>query len=185
MSTTKSAYTKIERTDLINAPEIVEEIDHWIALLGLETVLRRDRRDGAYIVITAWENAPDIFLEIDHKGRMLTIYSNILTNFQEDETKSSEYYKFLIEIFTLQGKYNKVRACVGMQEEKTVLKIFYRLRTSGLSMEYLSEILRETVAFLKDIQLKIEEYQLIEEWRELEGEPKLEKPKSEFFYDYR
>ncbi|OLS22366.1 MAG: hypothetical protein HeimC3_31080 [Candidatus Heimdallarchaeota archaeon LC_3] len=180
----KSAYTKIEKPDLINAPEIVEEIVHWIDLLGIETVLRRDQRDGAYVIITAWENAPDIFIEVDHKGRMLTIYSNILTNFSSEEDKYETFYNFLVDVYSHQSKYNKVRACLIPSEDQTVLKILYRLRASGLGMEYLSEIVRETVAYLKDLQNAIEERGLPEDWRELEGEPKLENIKSSFFWDY-
>ncbi|MFW9929320.1 MAG: hypothetical protein ACFFD1_08010 [Candidatus Thorarchaeota archaeon] len=178
-----SPISTITTQDLGNAPGIVEQVNHWISLLGLETILFRDNREGSYIIMIPMKDAPDLFLEFDIYGREMIYYTNVLTDHTPDDPQEP-FYNFLIDILNEQTRYPQIRLSLDKQE-KIIVKLHMRYRTSCtvLTMEFLTQLIRESESFLTDIQKYQEKYALRETWRITEGEPK-PPPRSINRHDY-
>ncbi|OLS22619.1 MAG: hypothetical protein HeimC3_28930 [Candidatus Heimdallarchaeota archaeon LC_3] len=167
--------------DLKNSPNIVESCYYWISLLGLDSVIFKDARDGSIIILVPYIDFPDIFIEFDIFGREMIFYTNTLTQVTPDDD-INPFNDFLIDTLNEQSKYPQIRLSIDKQEKLTT-KIYMRFRTSFLNMEYVTQLLREAESFLKDIQNFLEKYKLPEVWRITEGEQKIP-PRSQLRHDY-
>jgi hypothetical protein len=179
-----SPFEQVELSELKNGPEFIEELLHWLKLLKINVMVRRDRRDGAWVILTVWENSPDLFIELDLTGRNLSFYSSILTEFDIESTENS-YFKFLVEILRTQSRYQTVRLCTGKTEEegKYFLKLYTNYRTRYLyNMQSIADLIVDGQGLLNEVQNSIKEYKLPEIWREMEGEPAVEKYDLNFYY---
>jgi hypothetical protein len=171
--------------DIYNAPEIVDQLAHWGSLLGLNLVIQRDKRDGAWLIVIIWKDAPDIFFEIDYKGRNMTFYSNVLTELKSENSKD-KLYDFLYEVMNRQSLYQTVRVCAGkLRETEThMIKIYSKYRATALNMQLLSNLIMDAQKLLEHIKNLIVEFKLPEVWREMEGEANTDKYDLNFHFCY-
>lgn len=167
--------------DLKNSPNIVESCYYWISLLGFDSVIFKDARDGSIIILIPFTDFPDIFIEFDVFGREMIFYTNILTQITPDDD-INPFNNFLIDILNEQSKYPQIRLSLDKQET-IVSKIYMRFRTSFLNMEYITQLIREAESFLKDVQTFLEKNNLPEVWRIAEGEQKIP-PRPQIRHDY-
>lgn len=177
-----SPIVTLTENDLKNSPNIVESSYFWISLLGFESVIFKDARDGSIIILVPLNDFPDLFIEFDVFGREMIFYTNVITQLSYDDSKEN-FNNFLIDILNEQTKYPQIRLALYKQE-KIITKIHMRFRSSCLTMEFLTQLIRESESFLKDIRKYIEKYDLSEEWRLTEGEEKIpyrSKPQIDYF----
>lgn len=176
-----SPIVTLTENDLKNSPDIVESCYFWISLLGFESVVFKDARDGSIIILVPINDFPDIFIEFDVFGREMIFYTNVLTQLSPDDPQDN-FKKFLIDILNEQTKYPQIRLALEKQD-KIITKIYMRFRSSCLSMEFLTQLIRESEGFLKDVKNFSEKYGLSEEWRLAEGEEKIpQRPKPQIDY---
>ncbi|MHA1990190.1 MAG: hypothetical protein ACW981_02960 [Candidatus Hodarchaeales archaeon] len=177
-------FEQVELSELKSGPEIIEELLHWLKLLKINVMIRRDRRDGAWVILTVWENAPDLFIELDLDGRNLSFYSSILTEFNLESPEQS-YFNFLVEVLRIQSKYQTVRVCTGKSDEegKYILKLYSSYRTRYLNnMQLIADLIVDGQNLMNEVQNLMMENKLPEIWREMEGEPAIEKYDLNFYY---
>jgi hypothetical protein len=168
-------------SDLKNSPDIVESCYFWISLLGYESVIFKDARDGSIIILVPLNDFPDLFIEFDVFGREMIFYTNVLTHLSSEDPPEN-FYGFLIDILNEQTKYPQIRLALDKQEI-IITKIYMRFRTSCLSMEFLTQLIRESESFLRDVSKFLEKHSLSEEWRLTEGEEKIPQ-RSKHRHDY-
>jgi hypothetical protein len=176
-----SPIVTLTENDLKNSPNIVESCYYWISLLGYDSVIFKDARDGSIIILVPLNDFPDIFVEFDVFGREMIFYTNVLTKLTPDDPHEG-FYNFLLDTLNEQTKYPQIRLTIDKQENISS-KIYMRFRTTCLNMEFFTQLIREAESFLKDIRNFLEKHKLTEEWRLTEGEEKLSR-RSKHTHEY-
>lgn len=173
--------TRKKTSSQIDAAHNIYRVEY----LGIDPLIRKDKRDGAWVLMITWVEAPDLFFEFDFKGTNLTVYSNVLTEINFEKQPIEAYHKFLMQVLNLQSQYYNVRVCTGTysRSDSNIIKLFNRYKSNMLDIEMMAELIYDAKRFLNDIQELIVEYELMEVWREMEGEPPSEKYNLNF-YDY-
>ena len=162
-------FKNLDEVEIKNSPEYFNRMYHWIKLLDFSTVALKDTRDGAYILIFVVKDLPDLLVEFNATGRVVTFYSNILTELQNlPEDKVQE---FLIKALKIQLNFPTVRINI-LEADTLPIRILSNYRTSILNMEFFAELVTEAMDFLGVIDQLINEFGFPETWRETEGEEK-------------
>ena len=162
-------FKNLDETEIRSSPEYFFRTYHWIKLLDFATVALKDTRDGAYILIFVVKDMPDLLVEFNVTGRVMTFYSNILTELQglpDDKVK-----EFLIKALKIQINFPTVRLNI-LEADTLPVRILSNFRTSVMNMEFFTELVTESMDFLSAIDELINEFGFPETWRETEGEEK-------------
>ncbi len=162
-------FKNLDEVEIKTSPEYFNRIYHWVKLLDFDTVALKDTRDGAYILIFVVKDMPDLLVEFNTSGRVMTFYSNILTELQgqpDDKVK-----EFLIKTLKMQLNYPSVRINV-LDADSLPIRILSNYRTNIMNMEIFSEVVAEAMDFLGAMDQLINEFGFSETWRETEGEEK-------------
>jgi hypothetical protein len=148
-------------------PKQVEQIKHWLDLIGLEHFILKDFQDGAFHIILPIKGCPDIHIAIESKFTHISFFSNGLTRLKDEQ--ETVVAQFLRKLISLQGKYFTSRVITTGQNED--LRIFMGYRLDEVSMYRFSRKIRELIQFVKEVSLLIEEFKLNELWRQTEQDP--------------
>ncbi len=149
-------------------PKKVEQIKHWIELIGLEPVILKDSQEGAFNIIIPIKECPDVHVALESKFIHISFFSNGLTSLEKEPDKT--VHAFLRKLLRLQSKYFSSRVITTGSNDD--LRIFLGYRLDEVSMYRFSRKLRELIQFVKEIALLIEEHGMNELWRQTEQEPK-------------
>ncbi|MHA1941602.1 MAG: hypothetical protein ACW97P_07735 [Candidatus Hodarchaeales archaeon] len=149
-------------------PKKIEQIIHWIDLIGLEHVILRDSPDGTYNILLPIKNCPDIHIALESNFTHISFFSNGLTTLGLETDKV--VCDFLRKILRLQGNYFTSRVITTGSNDD--LRIFLGYRLDEVSMYRFSRKIRELIQFVKEVALLIEEFGMNELWRKTELEPK-------------
>lgn len=166
---TPNPFKNLDENEIRNSPDYFLRTYHWVKLLGFATVALKDIRDGEYILIFVVKDMPDLLVEFNVTGRVLTFYSNILTELKglaDDKVK-----EFLIKALKLQINFPTVRLNI-LDAESLPVRILSNYRTSNMNMEFFTELVTEATDFLGAVNELINEFSFPEVWRETEGEEK-------------
>lgn len=162
-------FKNLDEVEIRNSPDYFFRTYHWVKLLDFATVALKDTRDGAYILIFVVKDMPDLLVEFNVTGRVITFYSNILTALKglpDDKVK-----EFLIKALKLQINFPTVRLNI-LDAESLPIRILSNYRTSNMTMEFFTELVTESMDFLGAMNDLISEFSFPETWRETEGEEK-------------
>lgn len=162
-------FKNLDEAEIRNSPEFFNRTYHWVKLLDFATVALKDTRDGAYILIFVVKDLPDLLVEFNPSGRVMTFYSNILTQLQgqpDDKVK-----EFLIKALKIQINFPSVRINV-LDADTLPIRILSNYRSNIMNMEFFSELVTEAMDFLGVMDQLINEFGFPEIWRETEGEEK-------------
>ena len=162
-------FKNLDESDIKNSPDYFYRTFHWVKLLDFSTVALKDTRDGAYILIFVVKDLPDLLVEFNVTGRVMTFYSNILTELQKQPQEKVN--EFLIKALKLQLNFPTVRINI-LDADTLPIRILSNFRTSLMNMEFFSELVEEAIDFLGAINELINEFGFEESWRETEGEEK-------------
>ncbi|MHA2365431.1 MAG: hypothetical protein ACXAC7_15855, partial [Candidatus Hodarchaeales archaeon] len=152
--------------EIEDAPAFVGRIARWLRLLKIKIKPLKDTDSGYWMFLIEIPNFPDIILECDSKGKVMTLFTNALTFIQFNNNPS---LNFLIDVLKVQFSYPKARLCI-IPDENNPIKLVNQFRTSTISLELLIEIIREYEQFLEKIKDSIVKYGLVEKWREFEDD---------------
>lgn len=159
--------TRPENKD-ITLPKQVEQIKHWIELIGLDPVLIKDSKEQAFNFIIPIKACPDIHVALESKFKHISFFSNVLTSLKDESDKNVQ--EFLQRLLRLQSKYFSSRViATGPSDD---VRIFLGYRLDEVSMYRFSRKIRELIQFVQEIALLIEELGMSELWRQTEQEPK-------------
>jgi len=162
-------FKNLDEVEIKNSPDYFNRTYHWVKLLDFSTVALKDTRDGAYILIFVVKDLPDLLVEFNVTGRVMTFYSNILTELEglpEDKVK-----EFLIKVLKLQLNFPTCRINI-LEAETLPVRILSNFRTNIMNMELFAELVSEAIDFLGAVDEIITEFGFPETWRETEGEEK-------------
>jgi len=149
-------------------PKQIDQVKHWLDLLGLEHVILIDPRDGSYSFLLPIKNCPDIHIALDNKFSHISFFSNALTCLSKESDK--DLSQFIRKILHLQSKYFTSRiVTTGSNED---LRVFLGYRFDEVSMYRFSRKIRELIQFLTEIADLIDKHHMKELWRDTEQEPK-------------
>lgn len=149
-------------------PKQVEQIRHWMDLLGLEYVILTDSIDGSYTFLLPIKNCPDINITLEKDFSHLSFFSNGLTRLSIES--KDVVHSFLRKLMKLQSHYFTSRVIsTGHQED---LRVFLGFRFDEMSMYRFSRKIRELIQFVKKISELIDKNKMNELWRDTEQEPK-------------
>lgn len=149
-------------------PKQIEQIKHWLDLLGLQYVILSDSHDGSITFLLPIKNCPDINITLEKDFFHISFFSNGLTclSKESEDVVSS----FLRQVIKVQGHYFASRIIsTGPQED---LRVFLGFRFDEMSMYRFSRKIRELIQFVKEISTLIEKHKMNELWRDTEQEPK-------------
>ena len=150
-------------------PKQIEQIKHWLDLLGLEYVILSDSYDGSFTFLLPIKNCPDINITIEKDFSHISFFSNGLTRLSNES--KDVVHSFLRKIMRIQGQYFTSRVIsTGSSED---LRVFLGFRFDEMSMYRFSRKIRELIQFVKEISILIEKYKMNELWRDTEQEPKI------------
>ncbi|MFX1517896.1 MAG: hypothetical protein ACFFC6_16465 [Promethearchaeota archaeon] len=153
----------------IKLPKQLEQVKHWLDLLGLEYVILSDSHDSSFTFILPIKNCPDINITLEKDFSHISFFSNGLTRLL-DEPKEV-VYSFLRNVMKIQGHYFTSRVIsTGHSED---LRVFIGFRFDEMSMYRFSRKIRELIQFVKEISILIEKHKMSELWRDTEQEPKI------------
>ena len=162
-------FKNLDEVEIKNSPEYFNRTYHWVKLLDFASVALKDTRDGAYILIFVVKDLPDLLIEFNTTGRVMTFYSNILTELQgQPDDKVRE---FLTKALKIQLNFPTVRINI-LEADTLPIRILSNFRTSVMTMEFFAELVTEAMDFLGVIDELINEFEFQETWRETEGEEK-------------
>lgn len=166
---TPNPFKNLDENEIRNSPDYFFRTFHWVKLLDIATVALKDTRDGAYILIFVVKDMPDLLVEFNVTGRVMTFYSNILTELQG--LPDEKVKEFLVKALKLQINFPTVRLNI-LEAESLPIRILCNYRTSIMNMEFFTELVTEAMDFLGAIDELINEFSFPETWRETEGEEK-------------
>ena len=149
-------------------PQKVEQIKHWLDLLGLEHVMLKDTHDSAFNILLPIKNCPDIHIALESNFTHISFFSNGLTSLKNESEKA--VLSFLLKLLRIQGKYFTSRVITTGPNED--LRIFLGYRLDEVSMYRFSRKIRELIHFVKEVAALLEEFKMDELWRQTEQEPK-------------
>lgn len=162
-------FKNLDEVEIKNSPDYFYRTFHWVKLLDFTTVALKDSRDGAYILIFVVKDLPDLLVEFNVTGRIMTFYSNILTELKDLPVEKIQ--EFLIKALKIQINFPTVRLNI-LDAENQPVRILSNYRTSVMNMEFFAELVSEALDFLGVIDELINEFGFPETWRETEGEEK-------------
>ncbi len=149
-------------------PKKIEQIIHWIDLIGLEHVILQDSPDDTVDILLPIKNCPDIHIALGRSFTHISFYSNGLTSLGLEA--ENVVFQFLRKLLRLQGNYFTSRVITTGENDD--LRIFLGYRLDEVSMYRFSRKIRELIQFVKEVALLIEEFGMNELWRKTEQEPK-------------
>jgi hypothetical protein len=161
----KSIHPITAQTSL---PKKIEQIKHWLDLLGIEYIILKDNQDNAFNLLLPIKDCPDIHIALESNFTHISFFSNGLTSLAEESQKVVN--SFLKQILRLQSKYFTSRVVLTGSTDD--LRIFLGYRFDEVTMYRFSRKIRELIQFVKEVAKLIEEYKMNELWRETEQEPK-------------
>ncbi|NHJ02415.1 MAG: hypothetical protein EAX86_09795 [Candidatus Heimdallarchaeota archaeon] len=154
--------------DQVEAPKQIEQIKHWLDLLGLEYVILTHEGYGGFNFLIPLKNCPDIHVALDSNLNHISFFSNGLTRLSGEPQET--LIPFLLDLLRLQGQYFTSRLIsTGSNDE---LRLFIGFRFDEMSMYRFSRKLRELMQFVKEIAKLIDHHKMNELWRDTEQEPK-------------
>jgi hypothetical protein len=162
-------FKNLDESEIRTSPDYFYRVFHWIKLLNYSTVALKDTRDGAYILIIVVKDMPDLLIEFNTSGRVMTFYSNILTEL--NNLPVEKVHDFLIKSLKMQMNFPTVRLNI-LEAETLPLRVLSNYRTASINMEFFAELVNEAVDYLNELNDLITEYEFPEIWRETEGEEK-------------
>ncbi|UCG01050.1 MAG: hypothetical protein JSW11_15710 [Candidatus Heimdallarchaeota archaeon] len=149
-------------------PKQIEQIKHWLDLLGLEYVILSDSHDGSFTFLLPIKNCPDINITLEKDFSHISFFSNGLTRLSNESKDTIN--SFLRGVMKVQGHYFTGRVIsTGSSED---LRVFLGFRFDEMSMYRFSRKIRELIQFVKEISMLIEKNKMNELWRDTEQEPK-------------
>jgi hypothetical protein len=152
----------------IKFPKQVDQIKHWLDLLGLEYVILSDSQDDSFTFLLPVKNCPDINITLEKDFSHISFFSNGLTRLSNEP--KDVVHSFLRNVMKIQGHYFTSRVIsTGASED---LRVFIGFRLDEMSMYRFSRKIRELMQFVKEISLLIEKHKMNELWRDTEQEPK-------------
>jgi len=149
-------------------PKKIEQIKHWLDLLGIEYIILKDNQDNAFNMLLPIKECPDIHIALESNFTHISFFSNGLTSLAEEPQDAVQ--SFLKQILRLQSKYFTSRVILTGSSDD--LRIFLGYRFDEVSMYRFSRKIRELIQFVKEIAKLIEDHEMNELWRETEQEPK-------------
>jgi len=138
-------------------PKKIEQIKHWLDLLGIEYIILKDNQDNTFNILLPIKDCPDIHIALESNFTHISFFSNGLTSLAKESQDAVQ--SFLKQILRLQSKYFTSRVILTGSSDD--LRIFLGYRK-----------IRELIQFVKEIAKLIEEHKMNELWRETEQEPK-------------
>jgi hypothetical protein len=152
----------------IKFPKQIEQIKHWLDLLGLEYVILSDSHDDSFTFLLPIKNCPDINITLEKDFSHISFFSNGLTRLSNES--KDVVNSFLRNVLKLQGHYFASRVISTSPSED--LRVFLGFRFDEMSMYRFSRKIRELIQFVKEISILIEKHKMNELWRDTEQEPK-------------
>ena len=161
----KSIHPITAQTSL---PKKIEQIKHWLDLLGIEYIILKYNQDNALNLLLPIKDCPDIHIALESNFTHISFFSNGLTSLAEESQKAVN--SFLKQILRLQSKYFTSRVILTGSTDD--LRIFLGYRFDEVTMYRFSRKIRELIQFVKEVAKLIEKHKMNELWRETEQEPK-------------
>ena len=150
-------------------PKQLEQIKHWLDLLGLEYVILADSQDSSFIFLLPVKNCPDINITLEKDFSHISFFSNGLTRLSNES--EDVVHTFLRDVVRIQGHYFTSRVISTSPSED--IRVFLGFRLDEMSMYRFSRKIRELIQFVKEISILIEKHKMEELWRDTEQEPKI------------
>ena len=149
-------------------PKQVEQVKHWLDLLGLEFIILTHENHGGFNFLLPLKNCPDIHIALENNFNHISFFSNGLTRLTEEPQE--RITPFLLDLLRLQGEFFTSRLIsTGSYDE---LRIFIGFRFDEMSMYRFSRKLRELIQFVREIAKLLDQHKMNELWRDTEQEPK-------------
>ena len=149
-------------------PKQIEQIKHWLDLLGIEYIILKDNQDSAFNILLPIKDCPDIHIALESNYTHISFFSNGLTSLAKEKQKTVN--SFLSNILRLQSKYFTSRVILTGSSDD--IRIFQGYRFDEVTMYRFSRKIRELIQFVREIAKIIEDHGMNELWRETEQEPK-------------
>lgn len=172
------SFKPILDEDIVNYPEFVQRVWHWVRLLDFKVAVLKDLSDDSVIFIFVVDNSPDLIFGINATGHLATIYSNILTELT-DEITVDKSNSFLKKALKLQISYPRLRINI-LEAENDPVRILSNYKMKNLNMEFFAELILEGMDFLAKVNEIIVKLGLPETWRKAEGEEEKIEEKKQF-----
>ena len=163
-----SEYVPIDNID--EEPIFVFKTANWLELADLKFIPLRDKNTGSYAFLLKWKEIPDYHLEIDKDGKNFLIFSNVVTNLNDQSLE--KVVEFWMRVSSPSLQYSPVK--MVYDPETGNVRAHLHLFWFELNAELFIRIVKSVAKLMEDVANIVDDLELPDIWRKTEGEEKNE-----------